>query len=223
MGQEGIASGEDRYVLLYDRLEEGGHQLLSRHSEFLEAVDIRFGKDAALGGDGVELVSKVPHLGELLRGDVELCVNLVYDCPRPSCTLVVHGGDLPLPFCFDILLEDDNLRVLTAEFDDRAALGEELLHRQGDGVDLLNESRADLGSDPSAAGACDVGVAVVRFYIQFPLDPLEEFEGLLLLLALVALVVLPDDRIRLAVDYYRLDGGRTDIHADVVSSFIHIL
>ena len=80
---------------------------------------------------------------ELLIGDLQLGHNLVDDGSGAAGALVVHGGNLLLAPTSDGVLEDDDLGVLSAEFDDRIHLRVQLLDRQRDGIDLLHEFCAD--------------------------------------------------------------------------------
>ena len=95
----------------------------------------------------------VAHVAELFGRNAQLGVDLVDDRARAAGALIVHRGDLLLAAGLRIFLEDDDLGVLAAQFDHRAALGIELLDGQRDGVHFLHELGADQGSDAAAAAA----------------------------------------------------------------------
>ena len=56
--------------------------------------------------------------GKELRGDLQLGIDLVNDRTRAAGALVVHGWNLLLASRLIVIFEDDDLRVLAAEFDD---------------------------------------------------------------------------------------------------------
>ncbi len=207
-----MTAGEHREVLLDDRLEERGHQLVRRNAELLQTVDIGLREDAALAGDRVELVSVIGLLAEELCRDLELGVDLVDDRSGAAGTLVVHRRNLLLATALGVRLEDDDLRVLTAQLDDRHHLGVLLLDREGDRVDLLDKLRADPATDVRTAGAGHEEASVAGLKAgDLGLHLLEHHHRPLRLLGVVALIVLPDDLIRFGVENDRLDGGRAKI------------
>ena len=143
MRQQGVAAGQHGQVLADDRVEQRCHQLVGRHAHLLQRVDVRLGEHAALAGDRVDLDPGVAHVRELVGRDLELGVDLVDDRAGATGALVVHRRDLLLLAGLGVFLEDDDLRVLATELDHRPALRIELLDRQADRVDLLDELRAD--------------------------------------------------------------------------------
>ena len=212
VGHQRMTAGQDREVLLDDRLEERGHQLVRGDAELLQAVDVGLREDAALARDGVELVPVIGLLTEQVRGDLELGVDLVDHRPGPAGALVVHRRDLLLATALGVLLEDDDLRVLPAQLDHRHHLGVLLLDREGDRVDLLDELRADPAPDVGAAraGHEEPRVALLKAG-HLSLHLLEHHHRPERLLGVVPLVILPDDLIRFGVADDRLDGGRAKI------------
>ncbi len=112
VGHQRMAAGQDREVLLDDRLEERGHQLIGGHAELLQTVDIGLREDATLAGHRVQLLPVVGLLAEQFGRDLELGVDLIDHRPGAAGTLVVHRRDLLLAPGLGIRLEDDNLRVL---------------------------------------------------------------------------------------------------------------
>src|SRR5262249_50391035 len=150
------------------------------------------GEDAALACDRVQLQAVIAHVTELVGGDAQLGVDLVYDSAGAARALVVHRGNLLLLASLRVLFEDDDLRVLAAEFDDRACFRVELLDRQRNGVHLLHELRADESRDAAAARTGDEDAERGIRNREFLLDAFEELQDLLRLLGLVALVILPE-------------------------------
>ena len=146
-----VAAGENAEVLQNDGFKERRHQLVGRCAGFLEAVDVGLGEDAAFAGDLVQLDAVIALVGELGGGNLELGVDLVDDCAGAARAFVVHRRDLLLAAGLFVVLEDDDLRVLSAELDDGIDLGMQLLDGEGDGVDFLDELRADHLGDGAAA------------------------------------------------------------------------
>ena len=158
---ECVPAGEDAEILQDDGFKERCHQLVGRRAGFLEAVDVGFGEDAAFAGDFVQLDAVIALVGELGGGNLELGVDLVDDCAGAARALVVHRRDLFLAAGLFVVLEDDDLRVLPAELDDGIDLGVQLLDGERDGVDFLDELRADHLGDRAAAGSGDEDARVV--------------------------------------------------------------
>src|SRR5262249_29604793 len=111
-----------------------------------------------------------------------------------------------------VLLEDDDLRVLTAELDDAADVGVELLDGEGDRVDLLNELGAEGRAERGGARAGHEDAPLfARALRKLLLHDLDELEDLLGLLGRVTLVVAPEDLEGLGVEDDGLHRRRADI------------
>ena len=97
----------------------------------------------------------------MIGRDLQLGDDLVDDGACAAGAFVIHAGNLLLAPAAGVFLEDDDLCVLPAEFDDRIHLGVKLLDGERDGVDLLHELCADqLGQAVAArTGDEDAGVA----------------------------------------------------------------
>ena len=175
---------------------------------FLQAVDVGLGEDAALAGHRVQLDALVAHLAKLLGGDVQLGVDLVDDGAGAAGALVVHRGNFLLAAGVGIFLEDDDLGVLAAELDDRAALGVELFHRQGHGVHFLNELSPDQWRNAARTAAGDEHPRVAGDNADLLFHAGEELHYLLRLLGVVALVVRPEDLVVGRIDDHRFYRGR---------------
>ena len=114
-----------------------------------------------------------------------------------------------------VLLEDDDLRVLAAELDDRADVGVQLLDRERDGVDLLHELRAErLAQRARARAGHEQADLLARDVSERLPDAHQELEHAVGLLRVVALVVVPEDLLALRIDDARLDGRRADVEPD---------
>ena len=180
----------------------------------LQAVDIGFGKDAALAGNLMQLDAVVGLVGKLGSGDLEFGVDLVDDRARTAGALVVHRGDLLLAPGLFVILEDDDLRILPAQLDDRVHLGMELLDGERDGVHFLDEFGADHLGDRAAARSSDKDAGVLRADAGFGFHAAQKLETLFRLSCFVALVVLPDGFVRCGIHHDRLDRGGADVQTD---------
>ncbi len=92
----------------------------------------------------------------------------------------------------------------------------ELLDRQRNRGHFLHELGADQIGERAAARAGDEDAAVVWRDADFLFHALEEFQQLLRLLGLVALVILPDHLVGGGLDHHGLHRGRAHVHADGV-------
>ena len=132
-------SGKNAEILEDDRISERAEDFARRDPAFYQIDYVGFGEHAALRGDMVQFRIVEVEGGYELRGRVHLQKALVDRGPGTGSALVVHrcGGS----FFSRLLvpLEHDDLRVLTSELDDGADVRMQVLHRQGDRVDLLNE------------------------------------------------------------------------------------
>ncbi len=120
---QGVAASEHAQVLQHDRFKQRRHQLIGRSADLLQAVDVGFGEHAALAGDFVQLDAVISLLARVRRGNFQLGVDLVDDRAGAAGALVVHRGDLFLAASFVVIFKDDDLGILTAEFDDRINFG----------------------------------------------------------------------------------------------------
>src|SRR5262249_45010621 len=116
-----------------------------------EPVDVRLREHTALAGYRMQLQALVAHLAELLGGNTQLGVDLVDHRSGSARALIVHGRNLLLPPGLRILLEDDDLGVLPAEFNHRSTFGIEPLNSQGYSIHFLNEFRAQVFAHAGAA------------------------------------------------------------------------
>ena len=138
-----------REVLHDDRVGERAEDLGRRDAALDQVDDVRLGEHAALGGDVMELRVVEAQRRDELRRRVDLEEALVDGGARAGRALVVHGGDGGLVARLRVLLEHDDLGVLTAELDDRADVGVQVLDGERDRVHFLDELAA--GRRPRAA------------------------------------------------------------------------
>ena len=191
--------------------------MIGRNALLLQAVDIGFGEHAALPCHRVQLDSGVALIAKVLGRDLHLGVDLVDDCARAAGALVIHGGNLLLAPGVLVLFEDDDLGVLTAQFDHRIDFGMQLFDRQRDRGNFLNKLGANQIGQRASARTRDKDAAVVRRNADLVLHALEEFQQLLRLLGLVPLIVLPDHLVGIVGDDDRLHRGGAHVHADGVN------
>ncbi len=173
----------------------------------------------------MQLLADVAHFAKLVGRNAQLGVDLVDHGAGAARALVVHRRQLLLFAGLRIFLEDDDLRVLTAEFDHRSALGIQLLDRERNGVHFLHELRADVLRQARSAGTGDEDAEIfVRSVGQVLLDLLQHLQHLFRLLGFVALVVSPENLVGFAVDHDDLHGRRADIgtHPEHVVLFLRI-
>ena len=208
-----MAAREHAQVLQHDRVKKRRHQLVGWRANLLQAVDVGLGEYAALPRHFVQLDAVISLIAELGDGNFQLGIDLVDDRAGSASALVVHRRDFFLAAGFLIVLEDDDLGVLPAEFDHRIHFGMHLLDGERNRRNFLHEFRADLVGDRSAAGAGHEHARVVAVDADFLFDAAQEFERLLRLLGFVALVVLPENLVGRRVDDGRFYRRRTHIEA----------
>ena len=84
------------------------------------------------------LVGFEGKLSKLLNRQTQPSCLLIEKRACPGCTEGVHGEVADLEVTV-LLLDEDQLRILAAEIDDRLDLGIEMLNRLGLGDDLVDE------------------------------------------------------------------------------------
>ncbi len=134
--------------------------------------------------------------------------------PGATGALVVHRRDFLLAPGFIVIFEDDDLRILPAQLNDRVHFGMHLLHRQRNSRHFLHKLRADLLSNAAATGAGHEDARVPAVDADLVLHALQEFERLFRLLGFVPLVVLPEDLVGRGVDHRRFHRRRADVEPD---------
>ena len=209
---ERIAAGENREVLHDDRVGQRTHDLVRGDARLHEIDDVGLGEHAALGCDVMKLLVIEVQVQCLFGGHADFDHALVDRGARARRALVVHRRDRGLVARLLVLFEDDDLRVLAAELDDGPGIGVQCLDRQGDGVHLLNEFRAERFREWRRARPRDEGPNVLASeLLQNLLDAHHEVENALGLLGVMPLVVTPDDIFGFGVDDNRFHRRGPDV------------
>src|SRR5437899_10226917 len=209
LGRRRVALGQRGQVLVDDRLEQAGDDLLDRHPGLHQSVRVGLGEDAALARDLVQGHALVGQLGQPLAGHLQLARGLLDEGTGAAAAgrLHVHLLRSPGPGGG----EEDRLHVLAADLRDEAHVGMLALDTGGDGHDLLDELGAHLRRDEARTGPGEEDAILADRKPGLGLHPREELEDLLGLASVVPLVILPAD---LAVlHHHRLDGGGPDVDA----------
>ena len=162
----------------------------------------------------MQLDSVISLLRQRFDWNFQLGVDLVNDRARTTGALVVHRWNLLLAAGLRVVFEDNDLGILSTEFNHRIDLGMEFLDGKGYRRDFLYELGSNLlrNSVPARPGHEHPGIAAVDTGLSF--HPLQKLERLFRLLGFMALVVLPQNLVGLSVDHNCLDGGRADIKSD---------
>ena len=95
--------------LVDDRLENGRRDVRLRRALVEKGLDVRLGKHAAAGGDGIGLFRLHGERVHLVHGDVEEGRHLVDERSRAPRAAAVHA-------LFGAARDEDDLRVFAAEF-----------------------------------------------------------------------------------------------------------
>ena len=203
---DGLAAGKAGDGLVHHCLEDGGGQIRLGGPFVNQRLDIRFGKHAAAGRDGVDL----PVIGGLLvePGGVGLQKggHLVDKGAGAAGADAVHA-------LLQTALEVDDLGVLAAQLYGHIGLGRGKLQGGGYRHHLLHKVDPQRLAQIDGAGAGDL-------YLQFALAGL--LQRLLKQLAQglpgvgpVAYVFSKDD-LAFLIQQYQLDCGRADINSCAV-------
>ena len=200
---DGMAAGKAGDGLVGHGLEDGGGHVGRGGTLVEQRLDIGLGKDAAAGGDGVDLRGV---LGELVQAGgigVQQRRHLVDERARAAGAGAVHA-------LLDAVVEVDDLGVLAAELDGAVGLRDEGLHGALGGNDLLDKLQVKPLGQQHAAGAGDGdahgGVA------DDALGAGEELLGRGAHVGVVALVV-GIDQVVVVVDDGQLDRGGAHVDA----------
>ena len=147
---DGLAAGEPGNGLIHHRLKNRGCQIRFRRALVDEGLDIRLGKHAAAGGDGVNLLI-VGGFGVQPRGiRLQKGCHLVYKGAGASGADAVH----PL---LQAAGKIDDLGVLAAQLNGHIRLGIKGLQGRGHRHDLLNKANAHGLCQRDGAGTGDPG------------------------------------------------------------------
>lgn len=173
---------------------------------FYEIHDIRLGKDAAFGSDMVQLRIVKTQPAYFVCRHPYFDHALVNRGARTGCAFVIHRGKRLLIARFFVLLENDNLRILSSELDDAPDIGMEMLHGHRDRIDLLHKFRTDMRSDRSAAGARREDTDIFRLHIrEFVADGHQQLQHFFCLLRMMALIIRPYNLLAVRIHHGRFD------------------
>src|SRR5206468_5131529 len=215
LGRGRVALGQGGQVLVDDRLEEAGDDLLDRHAGLHQRVGVGLGEDAALARDLVEAHALVRHRGQTLAGHLQLARGLLDERAGAAAAGRLHvdllrparaGGG-----------EEDRLHVLAADLRDEPHVRMLALDAGGDGHDFLDQLGADQGRDEARARAGEEDAVRAGRQAGLGLHAPEELLDLLGLAGIVPLIVLPADLT--VLHHHRLDGGGADVDADQLHDF----
>ena len=123
-----MAASEHAQVLQNDRFKQRRHQFISRGAHLLQTVDIGLSEDPAFSGDFVQLDTVILLLAKFQRWNLQFGIDLVDDRTSAARALIVHGWNFLLAAGFLVVLEHNDLGILTAELNHRIDLGMHLLH-----------------------------------------------------------------------------------------------
>src|SRR3989441_169240 len=214
LGRRRVALGQGRQVLIDDRLEQAGDDLLDRHAGLDQGIRVGLGEDAALARDLVQAHALVGHRGQPLAGHLELARGLLDEGAGAPAAGRLHVDLLGSPRAGGG--EEDRLHVLAADLRDESHVGMLALDARGDGDDLLDELAAHQRSDEPGAGAGEEDAVRADCEAGLGLHALQKLEHFLGLAGVVPLIVLPGG---FAVGTYHngLDRGGADVYADCLT------
>ncbi len=120
---ECVAASQNGQVLHHDGVRKRAHDLVGRDACLHEIDNVGLGKDPALGRYVVEM-RVIEVEGQRLFGrHADLDHALVDGGAGARGAFVVHRRDGRLVARLLVLLEDDDLRILATELDDRPRIG----------------------------------------------------------------------------------------------------
>ena len=206
-----VATRKHGEVLHHDGIGERAEDLARGDAGFDEVDDVGLGKDTTLRGDGMQLGVVPGHAADVTRIEAEFDEAFVDGGAGAGGAFVIHRGDGAFGAVFAAGFVDDDLRVLAAELDDAACFRMEAIHGHGDRIDLLHKLRTERLRERLRAGTGHEDARDARKGCGGYFELLHDF---LRLLRLVALIVGPEDALRLRIDEHGFDRGGADIHTE---------
>ena len=205
------ALGEAGHRLIHHGLEDRGRHVLLPAALVEDGLDVALGKDAAAGGDGVDLLVAQAQLVQLVHRHVHEGGHLVDESAGAA------GAVHPL---LQRAAEKDDFGVLAAQFDDRIGVGYVLVDGGGGGVHLLHEvDLRRLGhAQAGRAGDDDAHLSAgepVRQRAQSLGGPLPG-------LGVVPLIGA-EQQFVLFVQQHHLDSGGANINANTKAHSVHLI
>ncbi len=213
---KGVAAGQYREVLHHDRIDQRVHELVGRNAGLDQVHDVGFGEHPAFRGNIVQLAGIESQRCQCVARHAQLDQAFVDGRPRPRGAFVVHRGDDLAPAGFRVFLENNDLGVLAAEFDNAVYVGVQPLDGDGHRIDFLNEARAQLRSNRCGAGTSDESPDIGMFAAgEGPLDIRQHFGHDFRLVRLVSLVAAPEKVECRRFDDHAFDCRGPHINADI--------
>ena len=198
------ALGQAGHGLVHHGLEDGGGHVLLVGALVEQGLDIGLGKDAAAGGNGVELLMLEGEPVQLVDGHVHEGGHLVDEGAGAAGAGAVHA-------LLQSAAEEDDLGVLAAQLNDGVGFGYVAVHGGGGGVDLLDEVDASRLGHPQTGRAGD-GQAD-RFAREHVRDLMQGLAGPLPGLGIVPLVGA-EQKLVVFIQHHDLDSGGADVNTN---------
>ena len=126
------ALGEAGHRLIHHGLEDRGRHVLLPAALVEDGLDVALGKDAAAGGDGVDLLVAQAQLVQLVHRHVHEGGHLVDEGAGAAGAGAVHSF-------LQRSAEEDDLGILAAQLNDSVGVGNICIDGGGGGVDLLDK------------------------------------------------------------------------------------
>ena len=205
--------GETADGLLRDGVEARKGDIFLGDTVVEHGLDVRLGEHAATARNLVDLLAALGEAFEGLGLDAEEFRHLVDKCAGTASTYAVHAHVRCDEFAGSLVFfEENDLRILTAEFDGDPGFGIGGAHGEGVCDDFLYEEGVrGLGERlASATAKGDPKVFVGEKTVRLPEDLVDLFR----LHGVVALVRVVQKLVGLGIDDRNLHGGGTYVHAD---------
>ena len=205
----GLAAGKTRNGLIHHSLENGGCQVRLGGSFVDEGLNIRLGKNAAPGGNGIDLFVFPGCLVQAFCIGLQKGGHLVNKRAGASGAHTIHPLVQAAP-------EIDDLGVLAAKLNGHIGLGGCELQSRGHRHDLLHKGDLQCLSQGHGAGACDfdLQIAAADFLPGIGQQLAQRFLGM----GLVALIGAVKD-LSLLIQNHQLYRGGTYIDTGTILPF----
>ena len=152
MAADRLTAGQTADGLVDHCLENGRRQILLGRTVVDQGLNIRLGKYAAAGRDGIKRLVILRVFVQSGRIGLQKRSHLIDEGAGSSGTDAVH------PLLHISIFKIDDLRILTAELDRHIRFRRQLLQGGGYGNHLLHEGYAQMVRKGQTAGTCDHGM-----------------------------------------------------------------
>ena len=125
-----------------------GSNIFTGYTLIDQRLNIRLGKHAASGSNGVDLRRRKAHAVKLVVADTQKRGHLIDKRPRSARASAVHA-------CIGAVGKKDDLGILTTQLNDRPCLGKLAANQYRRGVHLLYKQDPQLLGNPHARRARD--------------------------------------------------------------------